>query len=174
MVWVILYLCAKEKNISTMINSHNSHLKNDATPNKSALYAQVAELIQEARGQVVTQVNTALLATYWNVGRLIVEDEQKSEYRAEYGKQVLKELSKRITYLRIKAGISPFNAPERIGIESAPYFHYEMGRVLPCEEVLFAISRFYKVSPEWLLTGIVTSDYEAQLNNEIAKLDEDT
>lgn len=42
-------------------------------------------------------MNTALLATYWNVGRLIVEDEQNSEHRAEYGKQVLKELSKRLT-----------------------------------------------------------------------------
>ena len=63
----------------------------------NSLYTQVSELIQEARKQVLSQVNTALLATYWNVGRLIVEDEQNSEHRAEYGKQVLKELSKRLT-----------------------------------------------------------------------------
>lgn len=61
------------------------------------LYGRIAELIVSARKQVATQVNTALLVTYWNVGRLIVEDEQKSMYRAEYGKQVLKELSKRLT-----------------------------------------------------------------------------
>ncbi len=61
------------------------------------LYGQIAELIQSARKQVATQVNTALLVTYWNVGRIIVEDEQKSEFRAEYGKQVFKELSKRLT-----------------------------------------------------------------------------
>lgn len=61
------------------------------------LYTQIAELIQSARKQVVTQVNTTLLLTYWNVGRLIVEDEQNSARRAEYGKQVLKELSKRLT-----------------------------------------------------------------------------
>lgn len=61
------------------------------------LYGQIAGLIQSARRQVVTQVNTTLLVTYWNVGRLIVEDEQNSEHRAEYGKQVLKELSKRLT-----------------------------------------------------------------------------
>ena len=61
------------------------------------LYGQIAELIKSARKQVATQVNTALLVTYWNVGRIIVEDEQKSEHRAEYGKQVLKELSKRLT-----------------------------------------------------------------------------
>lgn len=69
----------------------------NAVAKSSGLYEQIADLIQSARKQVVTQVNTALLVTYWNVGRLIVEDEQKSEHRAEYGKQVLKELSKRLT-----------------------------------------------------------------------------
>lgn len=48
-------------------------------------------------GPHAIQVNTTLLLTYWNVGRLIVEDEQNSARRAEYGKQVLKELSKRLT-----------------------------------------------------------------------------
>lgn len=70
---------------------------NNTMSSSNSLYTQVSELIQEARKQVVSQVNTALLATYWNVGRLIVEDEQNSEHRAEYGKQVLKELSKRLT-----------------------------------------------------------------------------
>ena len=36
------------------------------------LYTQIAELIQSARKQVVTQVNTTLLLTYWNVGRPLV------------------------------------------------------------------------------------------------------
>ena len=71
-------------------------MKNDIIAS-SHLYGQIAELIQSARKQVVSQVNTALLHTYWNVGRLIVEDEQKSEYRAEYGKRVLIDLSKRLT-----------------------------------------------------------------------------
>ena len=70
---------------------------NNTMPSSNFLYTQVSELIQEARKQVASQVNTALLATYWNVGRLSVEDEQNSEHRAEYGKQVLKELSKRLT-----------------------------------------------------------------------------
>jgi predicted nuclease of restriction endonuclease-like (RecB) superfamily len=65
--------------------------------NSNSLYEQIAGLIQSARKQVATQVNTALLTTYWNVGRLIVEDEQNSEHRAEYGKRVLVDLSKRLT-----------------------------------------------------------------------------
>ena len=64
---------------------------------QNSLYEQISELIQSARKQVAAQVNTALLTTYWNVGRLIVEDEQKSEHRAEYGKRVLIDLSKRLT-----------------------------------------------------------------------------
>ncbi|MFR0791087.1 MAG: DUF1016 N-terminal domain-containing protein [Lachnospiraceae bacterium] len=40
-----------------------------------------------------------LLSTYWNVGKIIVEYEQKNKDRADYGKQTLKQLSRR-TYLR--------------------------------------------------------------------------
>ena len=42
-------------------------------------------------------VNTEFLSTYWNVGRIIVEYEQKSKERADYGKQTLKQLSKDLT-----------------------------------------------------------------------------
>jgi hypothetical protein len=58
---------------------------NEVLYTQDGLYSQVAELIQGARKQVATQVNSALLATYWNVGRLIIEDERKSAHRAEYG-----------------------------------------------------------------------------------------
>lgn len=61
------------------------------------LYSEIAELLKAARQTVVSQVNTALLATYWNIGRLIVEDEQNSLQRAEYGKKVLPILSRRLT-----------------------------------------------------------------------------
>ena len=38
-----------------------------------------------------------MVYTYYEIGRMIVEDEQQGKERAEYGKQVLKELSKRLT-----------------------------------------------------------------------------
>ena len=72
----------------------NSIEKNTTT---DRLYTEIAELIHSARYAVVSQVNTTLLITYWNVGKLIVEEEQSSQLRAEYGKQQLKELSKRLT-----------------------------------------------------------------------------
>ena len=64
---------------------------------ENGLYSQIAHLLQDARKAVAVQVNNALVLTYWNVGRLIVEDEQNNKQRAEYGKQVLNELSKRLT-----------------------------------------------------------------------------
>jgi hypothetical protein len=42
--------------------------------------------------------NSTLLISYWQIGQLIVEDEQKGNERAEYGKFILKNLSKKLTF----------------------------------------------------------------------------
>ena len=42
---------------------------------------------------MAVQVNTELLSTYWNVGKIIVEHEQENKDRADYGKQTLKAVS---------------------------------------------------------------------------------
>ena len=61
------------------------------------LFNQIANLIQSARSNVAIQVNTTLLHTYWHIGKLIVEKEQQYAKRAEYGKGILKDLSRRLT-----------------------------------------------------------------------------
>lgn len=61
------------------------------------LYAKIADLIELARKQVITAVNTTMVYTYFEIGRMIVEDEQQGQHRATYGKQVLKELSNKLT-----------------------------------------------------------------------------
>ena len=58
---------------------------------------EIRELLENARKNVAQQVNTQLLTTYWNIGRIIVEYEQQNQIRADYGKQTLKELSKELT-----------------------------------------------------------------------------
>ena len=58
---------------------------------------EIKEVLQSARQNVAQQVNTELLTTYWNIGRIIVEHEQQSRERAEYGQQTLKELSRVLT-----------------------------------------------------------------------------
>ena len=60
---------------------------------ENPLYSKVAALLEQARKQVASTVNLTMVHTYFEIGRTIVEDEQQGELRAEYGKQVLKELS---------------------------------------------------------------------------------
>ena len=59
-------------------------------------YNKVANLLKEARKSIVQTVNKTMVYTYFEIGRMIVEEEQNGKERAEYGKQVLKELSKRL------------------------------------------------------------------------------
>jgi hypothetical protein len=51
----------------------------------------------QARVGVSNQINSAMLQTYWEIGRVIVEREQDGELRARYGKRLLAELSKQLT-----------------------------------------------------------------------------
>ena len=53
--------------------------------------------MKEARKSVVKTVNKTMVYTYFEIGRIIVEEEQKGKARAEYGKQIIKELSQRLT-----------------------------------------------------------------------------
>ena len=61
------------------------------------LIEQIETLLTAARQKVAAEVNTTLLSTYWQIGKLIVENEQQHNNRAEYGKQTLKTLSKALT-----------------------------------------------------------------------------
>ena len=60
------------------------------------LYTKIAELLQTARDQIVRSVNQTMVYTYYEIGRMIVEDEQQGKQRADYGRQILKDLSKRL------------------------------------------------------------------------------
>lgn len=61
------------------------------------LYNKIACLLEEARRKVASAVNIAMVYTYFEIGRIIVEDEQNGNSRAEYGKEVLKNLSEKLT-----------------------------------------------------------------------------
>ena len=62
-----------------------------------ALVADIAREIESARGHVRQTVNSFMVQSYWQIGRLIVEHEQQGESRAAYGKQQLKALSQQLT-----------------------------------------------------------------------------
>jgi predicted nuclease of restriction endonuclease-like (RecB) superfamily len=65
--------------------------------NKTDLFANIKKLLNENRNRLVQTVNTTIVQTYFEIGKLIVEDEQKGKERAEYGKYTLENLSKKLT-----------------------------------------------------------------------------
>lgn len=65
--------------------------------NEDELFNRVSELIEESRMHVARAVNTAMVYTYFGVGRYIIEYEQDGNYRASYGKGVLNRLSAKLT-----------------------------------------------------------------------------
>lgn len=63
----------------------------------SQLFNTISALLENARKNVVVAVNQTIVLTYFEIGRMIVEDEQNGENRAEYGKALLKDLSLHLT-----------------------------------------------------------------------------
>ncbi|MBP9151148.1 MAG: DUF1016 family protein [Flavobacteriales bacterium] len=66
-------------------------------PTVNPVFEHAIELLHAARKQVVYQVNVTMVRTYFEIGRMIVEEEQNGKDRAEYGKGLVKELSARLT-----------------------------------------------------------------------------
>lgn len=60
-------------------------------------YENIKKLMNESRKHVVTYVNTTMLFTYWNIGKMIVE-EQGGSSKAKYGDKLITELSKQMTF----------------------------------------------------------------------------
>lgn len=66
-------------------------------PQNTTLFTRAVNLLQEAREKVVRSVNLTMVHTYFEIGRMIVEEEQGGKERAGYGKELLKGLSKVLT-----------------------------------------------------------------------------
>ena len=62
----------------------------------NALHQRVRAIISQARHKAMQYVNEAMVTAYWEIGREIVEEEQKGQVRAEYGKRIVEELSHRL------------------------------------------------------------------------------
>lgn len=60
-------------------------------------YGDIKQILDKARSAAFRSVNFLMVEAYWNIGRLIVEEEQKGKKRAEYGSYLIKELSERLT-----------------------------------------------------------------------------
>ncbi len=71
--------------------------KDRAAVSLSPLVGRITAIIESARGRVQTVVNQEMVCAYWQIGREIVDDEQKGEKRAEYGKAVIEGLAVELT-----------------------------------------------------------------------------
>jgi predicted nuclease of restriction endonuclease-like (RecB) superfamily len=79
-----------------------------AVPEKGNLFDKVVSILEQARSNVVKSVNSNMIIAYWLIGRAIVEEIQGGEERAEYGKRVVTELSKKLNK-KYKKGFSTTN-----------------------------------------------------------------
>ena len=97
--------------------------------------------MENARKKVVTTVNQTMVLTYFEIGRMIVEKEQKGENRAEYGKKILKILSKKLTE-KYKKGFSLTNLKQ---IRSFYLVYSEKGQTVS-DQFKLSWSHYIKLS----------------------------
>lgn len=63
----------------------------------SNLIERIGEILHQARTKVIREINRAQVLAYWEIGREIVEFEQKGKARAEYGEKLIVRLAKDMT-----------------------------------------------------------------------------
>jgi len=89
-----------KKNNKLAVKKINYLCKKEFLMSKNKLntifYNKVTQLLKEARKSVIQTVNKTMVYTYFEIGRMIIEEEQNGKKRAEYGKQILKELSHKL------------------------------------------------------------------------------
>lgn len=75
--------------------------KNDLPTNNNvsqAFITDICSIIDNGRRTAYESVGNIMIQTYWNVGKRIVEEEQKGNERAEYGKRIIEQLSNELTH----------------------------------------------------------------------------
>ena len=65
--------------------------------NNNAILGKVIDLLNKARTEIVSNVNKTMVYTYYEIDRIIIEEEQKGKERAGYGQQLIEELSEKLT-----------------------------------------------------------------------------
>lgn len=73
-------------------------------------FERIADLLKQARSSVVQSINRAMVYAYYEIGKLIVEEEQFGKQRAEYGRQLIDKLSTRLTKILGKAFLLPISS----------------------------------------------------------------
>jgi predicted nuclease of restriction endonuclease-like (RecB) superfamily len=109
--------------------------KHELKSKDNDLFDRIIAILEQARSNVVRAVNSNTVVAYWLIGREIVQDLQKGEQRAEYGEQVIEDLSSRLTK-RYGRGFSVPNLRNFRQFyvmfqDRKPEIHYPSGSELP-------------------------------------------
>lgn len=98
---------------------------------RNNLISKIEELLKRARQKVIANVNQTMVLTYFEIGRIIVEEEQNGKQRADYGKQLIAEISERLTQ-DFGKGFSETNIKQMRQFYSV-YQNYEKSQTLSDE-----------------------------------------
>lgn len=89
---------------STLVESSTSRLPGPGESSdqvfrtvRGEFYESIAVVLRAARSKAYRAVNFLMVEAYWNIGRMIVEEEQQGKERAEYGSYLLNDLATRLT-----------------------------------------------------------------------------
>ena len=61
------------------------------------LFIKISALLENSQKQVLNLVNQTMVLTYFEIGRMLVEEQQNGKERANYGKALISDISKRLT-----------------------------------------------------------------------------
>ena len=64
---------------------------------RSDIFSRVSGIIDATRGVITKTINVGMVGAYWQIGKEIVQEEQKGKSRAEYGKRIVEKLSQQLT-----------------------------------------------------------------------------
>lgn len=65
--------------------------------NNNKMIKEITNLVNDVKCNLANEINKSVIYVYWNIGRIIVSNENENNNRLEYGKEVLKGLSNELT-----------------------------------------------------------------------------
>ena len=80
-----------------MKNNKNLDISSVVKTDANSLFSRVVKIITDAQSNVVRTVNSEMVRAYWHIGKEIIEEEQKGHERAEYGENIIENLSLRLS-----------------------------------------------------------------------------
>ncbi len=90
------YIGLKDRISQTRLaNSERERIMLENVNNK--MIEEITNLVNQMKSNLTLEINKSIVNVYWNIGRIIVSNENENNNRLEYGKEVLKGLSDELT-----------------------------------------------------------------------------